>query len=137
MSKLELKKPNKSQVIKAATTTLGGAAGYLGYDKLTQSIPVTKEMNLVALGGSVLVRTMIKGDGIAFNIVNAILLGVAVGSAAIALEDFNIIKPVGQKVLAPVADEDLADADELNSLYEDVEYIQDAILIQDDEDIKL
>lgn len=128
MAKLGISKPNKSQVINAGATTIGAVAGYQAYEMAAQKLPITKEINLGILGGSIVGQAMLKGTGIAKTIASAILLGITVNAGYTAAEDYGLLDKIN--TIAPV----VASAEELNGLYgfnNEVEYIEDAQIIED------
>lgn len=135
---ISLSKPKKPQFINAGAKSLGAIAGYQGYDMIAQKIPVSKEMNLGILGGSLLAQSMMKGEGTMFAIASALMLGVTVSAGQMALEDYNIIK-VGGVVKAPVEVEEIeTEAEALKSLFTDqVEYIEDAVIVNAPEEVDL
>ncbi|OBQ52869.1 hypothetical protein JJL45_09195 [Tamlana sp. s12] len=129
MAKLEIKTPKKPQIINAGATTVGAIAGYQGYEMVAHNLPVSKEMNLGILGGSILAQSMVRGSGMMHTIAQALLLGVTVCAGQTAIEDYNLISLSKSKTVVPVVSDtiEIAEtAEALNALYGGVEYIQDA-----------
>jgi len=123
MGNLGIQKPKKSQLINASVTTVGAVAGYQAYEMAAQRLPITKEINLGILGGSIVGQAVLKGSGIAKTIASAILLGITVNAGFTAAEDYGLLEKFN---IAPK----VASANELKGLYgEGVEYIHDAQIV--------
>jgi len=126
MAKLGIQKPNKSQVVNAGATTVGAVAGYQGYEMAAQRLPITKEINLGILGASIIGQAALKGSGIVKTFASALLIGVTINAGFTAAEDYGLLDKLNK--VSPV----IASADELKGLYgyDDVEYIQDAQIVE-------
>ena len=122
MGNLGIQKPKKSQLVNAGASTVGAVAGYQAYEMAAQKLPITKEINLGILGGSVLGQAMLKGSGIGKVIASALLLGITVNAGFTAAEDYGLLDKLN---ITPA----IASADELKGLYNGVEYIEDANII--------
>ena len=119
MGNLGIQKPKKSQLINAGASTVGAVAGYQAYEMAAQKLPITKEINLGILGGSILGQAMLKGSGIGKIIASALLIGITVNAGFTAAEDYGLLDKLN---IAPR----VATADELKGLYggiNEVKYI--------------
>ena len=117
MANLGFSKPKKSQFINAGVSTIGAVAGYEAYEMAAQNFPITKEINLGILGGSIVGQAMLKGTGMARTIAGALLAGITINAGITAAEDYGVISRV--KSAFPK----IASAGELKGLYgAEVEY---------------
>ncbi|AUS04381.1 hypothetical protein [Pseudotamlana carrageenivorans] len=138
MANLEIKTPKKSQFINAGASTVGAVVGYQGYDMLAQNLPISKEMNVGISAASLLAQTAIRGKGVGYVAVQALLLGVTLCSGITALADYGLInQPVARPVEVNEDIEIIETAEALNALHGDspVEYIQDAVILDDSIDL--
>lgn len=129
MAKLGISKPNKSQLIVAGATTGGAVAGYGAYKLAAQRLPITKEINLGVLGGSIIAQSMLKGSGLAKTIASAMLIGITVNAGFTAAADYGMMNYLNP---APK----VASVEDLNGLYgSGVEYIEDAKFVDEQFDL--
>jgi len=124
MGNLGIQKPKKSQLINAGASSVGAVAGYQAYEMAAQKLPITKEINVGILGGSIVAQAMLKGQGLGRVIASALLLGITVNAGFTAAEDYGLLEKLN---VAPA----VASADELKGLYDGVEYIEDAKIIEE------